>query len=105
MKTQRHTRGPWLALPDTPKGKDRWTVSNGEDLVCQLFNKYCEFENAEANARLIAAAPSLYNALSDLLNLVEFAEMSSRDMPAHEFEAIRDDAERQARAALSGASK
>lgn len=64
----------------------------------------------DADVRQVATAAGqriaeLRQALKDLFEFVEFAEMSSRDMPAHEFEAIRDDAERQARAALSGASK
>lgn len=62
---------------------------------------------ARAAAALIRAQAErvrvLEEALKALLDLVEFSEMSSRDMPAHEFEAVREDAERQGRAALAKA--
>jgi hypothetical protein len=45
----------------------------------------------EANARLIAAAPDLHRALSDLLELVRVHGLEPcNDLPMHEFEAIVD---------------
>ena len=67
-----HTKGPWMALPVNPKADYYWRVSDGEDFVCQIFSKHGEFDNAKANARLIAAAPELLGALSQLLVAVEY---------------------------------
>jgi uncharacterized membrane protein len=47
---------------------------------------------------------ALTDALQQMLDLVEFAEMSSRDMEPYKFEAIRDGAERDARKALAKAT-
>jgi hypothetical protein len=54
----KHTPGPWKVEPGGfvggPVGKGR---------VCQTWNKFeQDFPNAEANARLIAAAPDLLSA-------------------------------------------
>jgi hypothetical protein len=46
------TPGPW-AFND-----DDWTVEAGHHIICEMHG-----ENAEANARLIAAAPTMYEAL------------------------------------------
>ena len=51
-------------------------------------------------AQLIAQAPALLKALRELL---EFSEYDPNDMPAHEYEACRADAQSRARAALSAA--
>ena len=55
-----------------------------------------------ANARLIAAAPDLYRALRDLLELVRAHGLEPcGDLPAHEFEAIVDGAVQDAARALA----
>jgi uncharacterized membrane protein len=43
----------------------------------------------------------LRGVLSQMLDLVEFSEMSNRDMEPHEFEAVRECVERTARAAIA----
>jgi hypothetical protein len=61
----KHTPGPW-------KVEDGGFVGGpiGFGRVCQTWNKFEEdFQNAEANARLIAAAPELYGALIKLNTL------------------------------------
>jgi len=63
-----HTKGPWMALPDNPKVEAWWHVSDGEDFICQMFSKHGEFDNAKANARLIAAAPDLLEALQYVMS-------------------------------------
>jgi len=59
MSESKHTPGSWIALPNDPKRDDFWRVSDGEDFICQMFSKHGEFENAKANARLIASAPTM----------------------------------------------
>jgi hypothetical protein len=69
MKAQ-HTPGPWeTAVND----EGQWDVcdAGGGDLLADLSD--CP-ENAEANARLIAAAPELLAALKAILARVESGE-------------------------------
>lgn len=63
MQTQ-HTPGPWTAFKDM---LGKWHVDH-EDGHCII-----QGEKAEANARLIAAAPELLAALQNLLD----ADMTS----------------------------
>lgn len=85
-----HTKGPWMALPDNPKADYYWRVSDGENFVCQMFSKHCEFDNAKANARLIAAAPRLLEELQRLVNIADSglfrdrAELSIATHPAYD---------------------
>lgn len=64
----KHTPGPWVTSPE-PNGKE-WVVDAGPWGIC-----VCAFApglgTAEANARLIAAAPELLEALETLLGFVE----------------------------------
>jgi hypothetical protein len=63
-----HTPGPWTArvnpwdmiLPEDQRG-EKLAVTNGKEVVCQA---------TEANARLIAAAPELLEALKNLTNTI-----------------------------------
>jgi hypothetical protein len=68
-----HTPGPWRA---TPNGYGRWFVHGGPDLISDgTGTSYqalvCGGNNhdtlTEANARLIAAAPELYEVLADIM--------------------------------------
>ncbi len=59
----KHTKAPWEWLGEKVFGDDGLTVCsdvNGEDQ-----------ETYEANARLIAAAPDLYEALQGLISLLD----------------------------------
>jgi hypothetical protein len=71
-----HTPGPWRAQID-PRNEDSWKpaqwvgVWSGETLIATYDISYAEYpksvaENA-ANARLIAAAPELLMALTNML--------------------------------------
>jgi hypothetical protein len=64
-----YTKGEW-------KVQDGHIESNGK-WICQLWSKKEEdFENSEANALLIAAAPDLYNALKGIKELAKgYTEM------------------------------
>ena len=63
-----HTPGPWTLVPkDTPKGT--LMVDSVSGLVAVMESsktRGVKYENAEANARLIAAAPELLDALQKL---------------------------------------
>jgi hypothetical protein len=74
MNTFKHTPGPWLRIGTTvyalmhdgwkrgvEQFKNRFTVQVQRD-------RECSEEEAEANARLIAAAPDLLEALESLLS-------------------------------------
>lgn len=89
------TPGPWIALPNAPRADDYWRVSDREDFVCQMFSERCEFENAKANAHLIAAAPDLYEALKWIADQYANQDLSHVD--------FRVEAARRAEAALSKA--
>ncbi|HEX7313325.1 MAG TPA: hypothetical protein VF297_05365 [Pyrinomonadaceae bacterium] len=60
-ETRRHTPGMWVfdgSFVGTPAGQ----------IICQMFNKREEdFENAEANARLIVMSPDLLDFVRDFV--------------------------------------
>jgi hypothetical protein len=63
MNTHTHTQGPWQI--------QFWNITNGDDSIGELFSlwdEYGEDREAErlANARLIAAAPEMLEALESL---------------------------------------
>lgn len=73
-----HTPGPWSA-------KDGYVWSNpiGSNLVA-CCNKLGKQELANANARLIAAAPDMYEALIEMTNLVDwFLEAYQDEISLH----------------------
>jgi hypothetical protein len=61
------TPGPWEA---SPVGfKDRYWISVDVEDVATVWE--CEGDRGEANARLIAAAPELYSAVTAALDLLD----------------------------------
>ena len=67
MSTQsKHTPGPWFAT----KGRD---VMAGDRVICTAYvpNDSGDRDEAQANARLIAAAPALLAALEQAISVVE----------------------------------
>jgi hypothetical protein len=80
MTTHQHTPGPWALaggcdfIVSTVATQERFNIFCGNPaIVCQFFEENCggvclDFENKEANARLIAAAPELLEALEAMLN-------------------------------------
>lgn len=68
MAETKWTKGPWLAeigdrLDD---GGDCWVVNSEEGSIAEV---QCPADDAEAVARLIAAAPALYEALQEWYRL------------------------------------
>jgi hypothetical protein len=75
MKTHTHTQGPWQIQfwndSSRPSRRDTPVITTGKDAIGELFNLWNEDgEDREAerlaNARLIAAAPELLEALQSL---------------------------------------
>jgi hypothetical protein len=66
------TKGPWAVHPDIP-----FAV---EPAICECFGQTC----AEANARLIAAAPELYACLAALVTNAEEVEHDFFSLAGHE---------------------
>ena len=63
----KHTQGPWKALKLHAKGNQgRWIVNSVTDYVC-LCDAIPGLDFNEANARLIAAAPELLEALKTII--------------------------------------
>lgn len=66
---QGHTPGPWTDISEgqAPQDGDRAVVSDARGrAICQ-----CSQRNSVANARLIAAAPSLLEAATEALALLD----------------------------------
>ena len=64
MSENKHTPGPWqveFGHTQQLSGSVYWQVHDGSDAIA--CNQFCWAGNAEANARLIAAAPDLLDAL------------------------------------------
>lgn len=109
MKT-RHTPGPWMAygpaLPttDSPEGGDYCVMDGGTNVIAEAFYRVSEgvggTHNAEANARLIAAAPLMLEALQDVLR--EFVD-PNQGLDQFDSAIVRKAVER-ARAAIAAAT-
>jgi len=67
MKKTEHTPGPWRTVGNKAGS---WSVLSGNICLAVLARKDC-LEWNEANARLIAAAPELLEALQNLQPLVK----------------------------------
>ena len=63
--TTKHTPGPWDAVPHIIGESQRWFVQFGlqKATICSLNSCCLLYCNAEHDARLIAAAPDLLEAL------------------------------------------
>lgn len=101
-----HTPGPWAVNPfcaqvDCQKFCDDGTLVP----VCQLLwpTKYCSEDETEANARLIAAAPELLEALEDATMFLDLVRMRARREGDAGQAAEADDALNNARAAIAKA--
>lgn len=103
-KDAQHMPGPWRAsIPPYGCGTPRIELANGQRLA-QLFNATADGTECDANARLIAAAPELLEALKGLLVVYENTR-DHKHFGGDEFTpmAERDCAACRARAALAKA--
>lgn len=64
--TSKHTPGPWVAWQ--PRADESVPVRTGGLGITIAYVHQGAITNAEANARLIAAAPEILQALEDLLH-------------------------------------
>jgi len=87
--TQRHTPGPWRDLREAGIKSDSWTC--GKPLA------RCYGANKQANARLIAAAPTLLWCLEELLEHIEWRRRTAGEI------AGENDCTHRARAAILSA--
>lgn len=97
-----HTPGPWRWMEgDTGISVRMQSGYGGEWIVPVPYALPRDISQIRANAALIAASPDLFAALTELL---DFAESPEADYSApHEYEAVREDAIKRARAALAKA--
>jgi hypothetical protein len=80
MSNEKFTPGLWVT--------DRDTVESNQYTICQFFDKSENyFENKDANAALIAAAPAMYGALQKFCDRVDAGQIRSVTTYA-EFQAI-----------------
>lgn len=65
MSETAHTKGPWIFYADLPNTDPNWHIITTENKFRIVANIHIEPGNAmdEANARLIASAPELFDAL------------------------------------------
>lgn len=107
-----YTPGPWQVMTDYDGATIIIANIDGEiftdgtstfsyDFVCDTFSDYSDdsklLETAKADARLIAAAPELLEALASLLAFVEAHTANNEVIPPHTVEHVR------ARAAIAKA--
>lgn len=84
----KHIAGPWFArhvtIQNGKGGSQRWHILAGKDRSIQVCSLLGWDEDDEANARLIAAAPELLEALKNLLEsygaYVDIDEVTNADI-------------------------
>ena len=79
-----HTPGPWSVKPDNRAAVN---LGDGVAIVCsQTTNGVIPSGEVQANARLIAAAPELLEALRNILDALDlgFHELALSKLNAHE---------------------
>lgn len=82
MKTK-WTQGPWRTRENKKEAPDDCIVMDAEGYSicdCSSGNPMMNLETAEANARLIAAAPEMFALLEEMVNTVEWEEGTERVM-------------------------
>ncbi len=99
---ERHTRGPWAVVWDEEDGWNHHIYSSPTDRVCFMahggYEKQGEFD---ANARLIAAAPDLLEALEEIKRTAEATDTQSYSDNLR----AREQTHRLAREAIAKATK
>lgn len=66
--TQAHTPGPWTAHPIETRFGPPYTPVSAKTLIARVYSEdFEDYAQSEANARLIAAAPQMLDALEAIL--------------------------------------
>lgn len=95
-KVTSHTPGPWQHIEKSGDGKriiiESHLDGTWERMTCEVDSDDCCSETAMANARLIAAAPELLSALSQIIS----------DLPSKR-DWLNPDLEKMAKAAIAKA--
>lgn len=76
----KHTPGPWFIGDANKPSEYTHGIQAGDFIVADLCDDAHTAGTRRANARLIAAAPELLEALKGLLNVIS----ETRGIPAHE---------------------
>ena len=80
MSESKHTPGPWTAtISQTSEGGDFWSVYGADDISI-VYITLRKRQELAANARLIAAAPELLEALEGLCAEVDEHELGNPDV-------------------------
>lgn len=68
----RHTPGPWKMHSNIGRKSEPGVIADAAPCIIAIMGNHKEWPvEAEANARLIAAAPELLEALEDMLSLAK----------------------------------
>jgi hypothetical protein len=73
MDAPQFTPGPWAAERDLPHNRMPRVHGGDHSLICEVGNMGTSQDQWEANARLIAAAPEMYERLSSAANVLRIA--------------------------------
>lgn len=79
----KHTPGPWSAI-----GADVKTAGPTSRVICWTGQPGIALTEVRANARLIAAAPDMLNALLDVLNFWDDPDMSMSELKGRVRDAV-----------------
>lgn len=80
--SSKHTPGPWVVTPHPDTHVDVFGVGeimDDKEMQYALSHTFC-YQNAEANARLIAAAPELLEALVIARDYAAYAQAEPGDL-------------------------
>ena len=88
--TTKHTPGPWNARRNHAETteSERINITAGSVLIAETHHAWIDWEEQEANAHLIAAAPAMYEALQDIESYTELGLNS--DEPKHWEASLQD---------------
>lgn len=91
MSNEKFTQGEWVLNPiaNFAKYNNLWFCTiegNNRELIQKIYGK--TKEQAEANAKLIASAPKMYNALLSAMRIVDLWTLGGTVAEEHKDEAI-----------------
>lgn len=81
----KHNTGKWIVEPTTEDHLEFKVIAIGDESeiaqrsVAAIYKNNQHLGRAEANAKLIAAAPELFTALKNLINLKKYKELKGKN--------------------------